>query len=264
MFSHEEIESLGFTGRLEALRKIKRWKSFAPAFYRHNLEIHTLEILYLFNELEPLIRRTLPDLDIEKTHTLILVHDDPETISRRGDVPYSEKLNMTPAEKRQLEIEESDAINNLVSIYPRNLNGLVYKSLLEEAEGKSTKESQLLSYIDKFSALCESLHELHAGNTDFHKGWQTERARPPVAGNNIMELIPKYTLITPFTHSHHPLNPPYTKPNTKHLLETGKPFTTESIHTPSGLPHYDFWKSTILKHGKQRALEWLTIQKEFL
>ncbi|MEK6889174.1 MAG: YfbR-like 5'-deoxynucleotidase [Nanoarchaeota archaeon] len=264
MLTHEEIESLGFKGRLEALRKIKRWKQFSPAFYRHDLEMHSLELLYIFNELESIIKEIFPNLDLEKTRTLILVHDDPETISLGGDVTYDRKLNMTEKEKHELEIEEEKAIEELLKIWPETINGYSYKELLLMAKEKNTVEAQLLSYIDKFSALCESLHELHAGNIGFHEGWQTERDRPPVAGNNIVNLIPKYNLISEFLKINHPIIIPYKRPNVKSLLESVKPHTKDSIFIPTGLAHYDFWKFTILKHGKEKALNWLTQQREFL
>ena len=79
-----------------------------------------------------------------------------------------------------------------------------------------------------------------------------------------MDLIPKYSLISQLFKIKHPIIPPFKKPDVKSLLENNQPHTKESIYQPTGLPHYDFWKSTILKHGEERALEWLTIQKEFL
>ena len=260
---HEEIESLGFTGRLKGLRSIKRWKSFVPAFYRHDLEMHTLEILFILDDLAPLIKQALPNIDMEKARVLALVHDDPETVSKDGDVEFNKKLNMTADELEELEHDEEEAIEKLSNIWPKEDNGYNYHNILYEAKAKNTVESQLISFIDKFSALCESLHELHAGNKGFHKGWRTERARPPVRGTNINELIPKYNLIKPFFSIQHPIIPLYKKPDVGHLLETGKPYTPESVLQSSDLRHYDYWKSVIIKNGGSLAIKWLTEQREF-
>ncbi|MDP3881479.1 MAG: HD domain-containing protein [Nanoarchaeota archaeon] len=262
---HEFIESQGFIGRKEALRRIKRWNTpvVGPPYYSHDLEMHGTELLYLIEELTPVILSALPSFDLERARVLALVHDDPETESERGDVVFSVKLNMSDDEKRILEAEEEKAIGTLGKKWPSKVAGFDYVGLLHEAKNKQTVESQLLSYLDKYSALCESLHELFAGNSAFHKGWQTERNRPPVAGTNMADLISKYTLIAPFFQTGHAVVAPYQKPDVAHFLEVGRPYTKDSILFPTGFKHYDFWKFTILKRGREEALRWLTEQREF-
>lgn len=264
IINHEFIEDQGFTGRKEALRRIKRWNTpvFGPPYYRHDLEMHSSELVFLLEELSPLIKHVLPSFNFGRARVLALVHDDPETESERGDVVFSVKLNMIDEEKRILEAEEERAIEKLKKKWPASIDGYSYIDLLHEAKEKGTRESQLLSYLDKYSALCESLHELFAGNYEFHKGWQTERSRPPVAGTNIADLIPKYALVTPFFQTAHAVVAPYQKPNVEQWLREGKPYTRESILTPTGFKHYDFWKFTILKRGGKEGLRWLIQQRE--
>lgn len=260
---HEEIESLGFTNRTEELRKIKRWKSFTPAFYRHDLEMHTTEIRLIFEDLLPIIKETLPNLDIEKARLLAILHDDPETASPSGDVEFNKKLNMTQQELDDLEKEEEEAIEKLLEKWPKEIKRYSYKDILYLALEKNTPEAQLISYIDKFSALCESLHELYAGNTGFHKGWRSERARPPHSGTNVVQLIEKYNLISPFFKVNHPINPPYIKPDVEKILKNNKPHTIESIHQDTDLPHYDYWKKLIANTSPETK-SWLIEQREFL
>lgn len=260
---HEAIEAQGFHGRIAGLRSIKRWKSFSPAWYRHDLEMHTLEVRFLLEACTPHIRQTLPGFNFERAGLLALVHDDPEIVSKKGDVELNVKLNMTPGELTQLEQEEEEAIQKLVTKWPREVQGANYQGLLQEAKKKETPETQVLSYLDKCSALCESLHELYAGNTGFHENWRSARKRPPVSGSNVAELVQKYRVIAPFFSRPHPFLPPFEKPNIEHLLATGKPHTPESITYETGLPHYNFWKTTLLKHAPEEGLRWLTEQREF-
>ncbi|MSS74827.1 hypothetical protein EXS73_01250 [Candidatus Pacearchaeota archaeon] len=259
---HEAIEAQGFQGRIAGLRSIKRWKSFSPAWYRHDLEMHTLELRYLLEAVAPHIRQTLPGFNFERAGIIALVHDDPEIVSKNGDVELNVKLNMSPQELVQLEQEESEAIKTLLARWPQTVQGYNYQSLLEEAKKKATIETQVLSYLDKCSALCESLHELYAGNNQFHHNWRAERKRPPYAGTNVAELVEKYTLISPFFAKKHPFLPPFSKPDVESLLKTQKPHTSQSLTQPTGLPQYDFWKATILKHAPEDGARWLTEQRE--
>lgn len=259
---HEAIEAQGFTGRINGLQKIKRWKSFSPAWYRHDLEMHTTELRFLLEAFVPHLQHTLPTFNIERARILALVHDDPEIVSKNGDVELNKKLNMTKEELTELEQEEEEAIQTLVAQWPEQVSGYNYKTLLEEAKKKATQETQVLSYLDKCSALCESLHELYAGNTEFHKNWRADRHRPPYAGTNVTELVQKYPLIAPFFARQHPFFPPFQKPSMPDTLKAGKLHTPTNIHKQTPLPHYNFWKETIITYGKADALRWLTEKRE--
>lgn len=258
---HEALEDIGFQDRICMLRKVKRFGKSPVVFYRSDLEMHTTRIRWMIEECEEMIKERLPEIKIGKVKVMSLIHDDPETMSKRGDVELSDKMKMSQNELAELEEEENQAVRKLVGIWPTNVYGYNYEELLLEAKGKNTPESQLASYFDKLESPCEALHEVLAGNRSFYEGKNGNKR--PIKGSSVIELVDKYKLISPFFQAKHPIIPPFNVPDAEILLTNGKLHTHESIYQPTGIAHYDFWKSVILKNGGSRGLEWLTKQVEF-
>jgi len=147
--------------RERALQSIYRYGMFEVVFYRSNLSMHTRRVLWLIEELLPLAEKLLT-LDSEKARILALVHDDAEIIT--GDVQAGVKARMSVSELKAVAKAEEQAIQELAKKSPAVVHGYSYKKLLLHALKKDCVEAQLVSYVDKIDAHCESLHEVLAGN----------------------------------------------------------------------------------------------------
>ena len=122
----------------------------------------------------------------------------------------------------------------------------------------------MLSYIDKMDALCESIHEVIAGNEQFYK--RVNESRPPYRGTQMLKFPKKYPNLTPFYQIEHPIHAPLNKfkmPDPYVLLRKGRPHTSESIRENSNIPHYEYWKRTLLEGNPEQGLDWLIKQREF-
>ena len=258
---HEAIEELGFTGRIESLRRIKRFASFRPMFYRPDLYMHTIHNLAMIERLDKILQVFFSDSEIKRMKVLALVHDDHEPFSKNGDVEYSAKLRMTPEEQAEFEKQELIDIRATSINSPRKIYGFNYEGLLLEGHCKDSRVSQAASFIDKLQALGSSIHEALAGNKRFFE--PVNGNKPPYIGSDTQRLREKYTLIADLFKADHLLFAPFQIPELSEVLDIGKPHTKESILHPTGIAHYDFWKFALLEKNKQQGLEWLTKQVEF-
>ncbi len=257
--NHEMIENQGFKGRASLLNEVERFIGYSPVYYRSNLYMHTSRVNWLCEELIPLARESISNFNPWVALSLPLVHDDPEIITK--DVLLSKKYKMTKEEKMDLRKEEIRAINILSKVWPEEVNGINYKNLLYLALNKNTVEAKFVSFVDKFDALCESLHELYAGNKEFYNRGE-DNIRPPANGSAITRLRREYFELTPLFSINHPFLRPLIKIYPYKILEEGKLHTLDSVLKKTGLPHYDFWRETIIKHSGKEGLIWLTERKE--
>jgi 5'-deoxynucleotidase YfbR-like HD superfamily hydrolase len=261
LMNHDEIEKQGFRGRSTLLKKVARWGPYQSVFYRTDLYKHGMKVNWLTNELLTVIQtERIQDVDYhpDKARALSLVHDDPEIIT--GDHLLGEKMQMSPKELEKLDAEESRAIETLSTVWPETVYGFNYSQLLKEAMKKDTPFAQLVSFADKLDALCESLHEIHAGNRSFYNGFNG--TRPPLNGSTLATLRIRYNYLEPILLCDHPFLTPLSAIDPQQILKSGKPHTNRSVMKNTGIPHYDLWKEILIKNGGQEAIGWLTNKKE--
>ncbi len=257
---YQNIDLVDFQGREEALEKIIRYKKYYPMFYRTNLLIHTKRVRWMLEDMMFIFKKAFPELDCEKARILAEIHDDPETIT--GDTLYCLKCVMSQEETKKMKEEEENAIEELAKKWPKEINGYSYKKLLLHASRKDIIETILVSFVDKIDAWCESLHELFAGNRDFHveKGIFS----PPVQGTTIAELPFKYPELQKLFKYTHPFLAIIPRISKEEILRKGKLHTFYSLQAQTGITHYDHWKYITINKGEMQGLSWLTFPVEKL
>jgi hypothetical protein len=243
--------------RQQRLESIDRYHYFDVLFYRSNLWMHSQRVLWLLEEVAPIAERYIK-FDVEKARALALVHDDAEMIT--GDIQAIVKARISKEELKELENNELKAIKQLVKKFPKQINGYSYEKLLNHAAKKDCIEAQLVSYVDKMDAYCESLHEVYAGNMSL--------IRSVIFNANIIPLFSKkFPKLKPFLESK---ESPFTfigdqispyKIQSKKYSHLGKPFTKETVKLNNDFYFYKRWKEIVIKKGK---IDWLIKQKEFL
>lgn len=255
---HKEIDLDVFPKeRREKLEKIFRYGYFEVLFYRSDLWRHAQRVLWLLEEIAPIAQKYIT-FDVEKARTLALVHDDAEMVT--GDVQAIVKLRMTKQELAVLEEQEEKAVKDLVQKYPKEINGYSYESLLLHAARKDCIEAQLVSYVDKLDAYCESLHEVYAGNIGLLRSvvfYANTTALFPSKFPALKELLAsKDSALTYLSDQVSPFDIP--KSSYSHL---NKPFSEETVKKDVDFHFYNLWKKIIIEKGK---IGWLIDQKEFL
>ncbi|XKT74155.1 MAG: YfbR-like 5'-deoxynucleotidase [Patescibacteria group bacterium UBA2163] len=255
-----------FQGRKAALEQIGRFHIYSPMFYRPTVYFHSLKVACLITKAAPLIEQFFDkSFDTTKAITMALVHDDAEIIT--GDVQAGHKAKMGRAVLQQVDLDEVDAINELASQFPQEIHNYNYRSLLMEVMHKNTLESQVVKFFDRFDALCESLHELYAGNSAF-----TINVSDAVLGKID---IPHDYYIKHFNkrHTHYPLlqvlvseTAPflekYMLPPATELVRGGKLHTAETLYKNTGNEVYDWWKMALRTYLDKEYIERLYIKKE--
>jgi hypothetical protein len=189
------------------------------------------------------------------------VHDDAQIIT--GDIQAGHKAHMTKEQLGDVDKQEIAAIEELARRYPQMVHGYAYKELLMHAKNKDCPEAWLVWYVDKLDSLCETLHDIYAGNISLFRSFFF-----------YVCLIPKTTAKFPglaemFSGKKSPLlifdyrsEEAYVK--AENFTVFGKPHTRETLIAQSDFGFYDEWKRIILTRGGEEGLEWLTKQKEFL
>jgi hypothetical protein len=257
-FMYKDIDISVFPPeRKEKLEKIYRYSFFDTMLYRSNLWMHTQRVLWLLEEVAPIAKKHLT-FDLEKARIYALVHDDAEMIT--GDIQAIVKLRMTTEETKKLEEEEMNAIENLIQNYPEKVHGYSYKELLEHATKKDCVEAQLVSYLDKLDAFCESLHEVYAGNISLLRSVVFYSMTLPLFSIKYPDL--KEFLLSkesPFTYISDQISPLEIK--AEKYKTFGKPHTEKTIFIDTDFPFYRKWKQIVIEKGK---INWLINQKEFL
>jgi len=255
----------GFKGRHEGLTGVERFYLMPLMYYRTNLLDHGLMVSWMVEELLPYAEKTFDHFTPEvnwRMKVRSLVHDDPEQIT--GDPSLADKLKEDFKQREVRESLEQRAIRKLASQRPEMVGGLPYLDLMFEAHEKETLDTQFGSYADKLVGFGEALHEVYAGNEEFHQP-DTSGEIPVVT--YLDKVFPnrkeKWPLLKPLFEIDHPLLNLSKKFDVDKILETCKPHTEESVLKPTGLPIYDAWKEVILRRGGKYGLELLVKQREF-
>lgn len=219
--------------------------------------MHSHRVLWLLEEVAPLAKKHIK-FDLEKARALALVHDDAEMVT--GDIQAIVKARISKTELAKLERKELLAVKSLVKKFPKTINGYVYEDLLNHSAKKDCIEAQLVSYVDKMDAYCESLHEVYAGNISL--------IRSVIFYANLIPLYSKkFPALKPFLDSK---DSPFTfigdqispyKIVAKKYSHLNKPFTKETVKLNNDFYFYKRWKEIVIKHGK---IDWLIQQREFL
>lgn len=243
--------------RQEKLEKIYRYNYFDVLFYRSNLWMHSHRVLWLLEEISPLAKKHIK-FDLEKARTLALVHDDAEMVT--GDIQAIVKARVSKKELEKMGREELKAIDNLIKNYPKMINGYVYKDLLKHSAKKDCIEAQLVSYVDKMDAYCESLHEVYAGNISLIRSVIFYANLIPLFSKKFPDLKPFLeSKESPFTYIGDQISP--YKIEAKKYRHLNKPFTKETVRLNNDFLFYKKWKDIVIKKGK---IDWLIKQREFL
>ena len=243
--------------RQQKLENIYRYHFFDTLFYRSNLWMHNYRVLWLLEEIAPLAQKYL-SFDLEKARIYALVHDDAEMVT--GDIQAIVKSRMSPQELEKLEEDEMKAIAGMVKEYPEKVHGYSYRALLEHAAKKDCIEAQLVSYVDKLDAYCESLHEVYAGNLSLLRSVIFYASAMPLFPKKFPDLKPLLaSKESPLTYISDQISPFEIKAEL--YCRLGKPHTEESLNINTDHPFYKVWKDIIIKKGK---IDWLINQREFL
>ncbi|MDR3558660.1 MAG: HD domain-containing protein [Candidatus Pacebacteria bacterium] len=258
---YKSIDVSGFPAdREQKLKSIYRFSMFETLIYRSNLWMHTHRVLWLVEELLPVAQRHLK-IDAEMARTLALVHDDAEMLT--GDVQAGHKARMSIEELCAIELSVEEAIETLAAKSPKTINGYVYKDLLLHTLKKDCIEAELVSYLDKLDAQCESLHEVLAGNTSL--------LRSVMFYVNILTLFPrKFPDLAPLLSSKESsltyitdvVSPEHVY--VKRYAHLNKLHTVESLKIEDDFPFYNAWKRIVMEKGGKQGIKWLTEQKESL
>lgn len=246
----KEIDFSGFKGRDEKLKKIMRYNMDrrTPMFYRTNLLLHSQRVGVLLGDIiNDVIIVYGAEFNSVKALTLALVHDDAEIVT--GDIQLYYKDRMSDEELDKIHDDELRGIHILCSLWPAEINGFKYKSLLMNALKKNCFEAQIVSYCDKADAFCECLHEIYAGNRKF-----IGPARAYI--HKIREFPVKFSLLKKILFGKHPLLSFPKDLDLERIVEKGKFHTLESLGLKTGILHYDRWKElTIENFGEDVLLD---------
>ena len=256
--SQELAPPLSWEGRDNALRSVLRYGVWEKMFYRTNLKIHTERLLYFFEDhvsdwAVGFFRKSRRNpfsffreaFDPAEERVYLKHHDDFELDPILGDVTLREKLTMTKEELFALRELELKAVETITRIWPRTVEGYNVRDLLLQAIRKDRIVGQLGSVIDKVDGFCEALHEVLAGNVVFLE------AVINYYTHTFNDLPGKYPLIKRmFSDDRNPFTFPVC--DLWQLFEGGArtpgPHTRETIACDTGIPLYEMWKRTTIKH----------------
>lgn len=244
--------------REQGLKALYRYNRFELMYYRSNLWMHSWRMLWIVEALAPLAQKHLKGIDIEKSRILALVHDDAELLF--GDIQASARKYMSAEELAKSEQAEANAIEELCKIYPETVHGYVYKELLTRMLHRDSIEAQFVSYVDKFDAYNESMHELLAGNVSFIESLmfyvQAMALFPskfPLLSQLLSDKGSPLTYLDDRTWRYHVAQAHYAD-----LV----PYTEKSIRSTTAFPFYDTWKQVVIERGGEEGMHWLIDQKE--
>lgn len=239
---------LSWRKREENLLNIKRYHKFKVMFYRTNNLVHSRRVLFLLEEILPIIKMLYPNFDEVKAKLIALHHDNHEIVLEGGDIPLQYKLMMSNEELSDLEQKEILAVEMQSKSYPKHIKGYEYKQLSMHAIFKDCIEAQIVSFIDKIDGYCEAIHEVLAGNAVFLE---------PIINYNLKtfnNLNVKYHLIKKVFELKEYWFDLGIVVDLKEFFENGskgtKPHTIETIKKKTVIPSYEKWKEiTISKFG---------------
>lgn len=255
-----------FPGRNEAMRMILRYSIYKVMYYRTDILTHATRVAFMLAELAPRLQHILgPDFNVERSLVLALVHDDAEIVF--GDIQAGNKSKMTDAQLREVADAEEKAIEKIAQQFPKKIGNYNYKELLQDATAMETLDAQVVKYLDKYDAFGESLHEVFAGNTCFTTNVVNEYGTIPLPTDYYVSWITKFHQDKrQLAQQLQGAGVIFSIPQTLDCKEVAKNHTLHSLQTliiPTNYPHYDWWKSTLLKQGRDDEEKRLLTQKEF-
>lgn len=232
---------------------------FELFYYRPTLWHHSIRVSLLVNELFDFAKDVMPGVDWKKAQVMALIHDDAEMIT--GDVQLGHKQRMTEEQLKAVEKNEEEAIVKLAEIYPKKIAGFEYASMLKNVLYKDTVEAQVVGFVDKMDAYCESLHELFAGNIS------SLRAVINYVGilKDIQKKFPNLKPIFDKPKSFLTTTDFYTDPwrvHAKDYIHLGKPHSPETIHLPTQFILYNKWKQLVIDNLGEEGVSILTERVE--
>ena len=239
------------------LENLKRYGSFSVMFYRTNLLIHKKRLRAILERILPTAMSIYEDIDPELTLMIAEHHDDFELTLEEGDISLLSKLKMTSSELGELKQKEILAAKKIASLYPKEVSGYDYYSLLSHAIHKNSKEAQLVSIADKIDGYCEAIHELLAGNTIFLEPVINYVTKTFVAWPKKLSLVKKVFLAD---------DPFFSFPivDMSEYFDSGRlkpsPHSELTLQKKIGIPQYELWKEVTIN---TLGVEILITQKEF-
>ncbi len=250
----------GFEGREGDLRRLMRYASKAPMFYRTDVWTHTQRVLWHVEALAPLAALAYgPDFHVGLARTLALVHDDIEIVT--GDKERDAKERETPEERQERYRKENLAMGVLQKRFPRFVNGHHYGILLYLARMKQGIEAQVVKYCDTFDSLGEEMHEVYAGNNHVfvnNRQFATMIIEDVARLRALPEEFPRLRELVALEHPM--FHTASMDIDWTDVVARGTPHTVERLHQDYGCIAYNAWKRTIIEHG---GLQSLVEQKEF-
>lgn len=168
---------------------------------------------------------------------------------------------MSKRELQGVENAEAAAIEKLVRASPTTINGYSYRDLLLMALHKDAIEGQLVMYVDKLDAFCESLHEVLAGNLLFLRPvlfYEKVMTEFPGKNPEIAEFLLDKN--SPWTYLEGRESPLSISVERYALLN--RPHTSGSVMVDTDFPFYNVWRKMVIDRGGEEGLRWLTEQQE--
>lgn len=255
-----------FPLRTEGLSRITRYSLYETMYYRGTILHHTKRVSALVKELNPYMEATFGDLfDPIRARLLAEVHDDPEIFI--GDIQAGNKEKMSVDQTNQVEAMELQAIEQLSRSLPVEIEGFNYRQLLEEAHAIQSVESQFVKYLDKYDAFGEALNEVYAGNTCFVTNVVNEYGTIKTPTEYYIDWFARldrdFPELAKLFENDFPISLIPQNLNFPQIAKVSQPHTPESFSKQTGNPHYDFWKSVMIKNQDSVSIPTLITQTEF-
>ncbi|MFA6585889.1 MAG: YfbR-like 5'-deoxynucleotidase [Candidatus Paceibacterota bacterium] len=255
-----------FIGREDNLRNITRYSLYDVMWYRTDLWIHSRRVAWIVKEISPLVKKVFGDkFDEKKAYISALVHDDAEMII--GDIQAGNKDTMTEEQIHKLDDLEKEAVKELVKRFPSNVDGYVYKILLDEAVNKNSLESMVVDWADKYDGFCEALHEIFAGHQLWTRNVVNKYGTISLPTDHYMKYFSKFEKKFPESKKLFiEVNQLFKVPefiDIHKIVKLVKECTANSINKKTGYLPYDLWISITLKNGTEEDIANLYRKKEF-
>jgi len=252
----------GFDERKQALEGIPRYHIYPLMFYRTNLWIHGHRLVWMLEDILPVVKKIFPNVDEKAVKLMAFIHDDLEIIM--GDIPSSKRTVLTPEEKILLNETEQNAIEKITSRFPTSIGAYSYKELLERYNQIKSDdiEAVIVKYCDKMDAYCEALHEIHAGNATFAEPDAYNKVPTGHYTETLSQFEKSFPLFTKIRQLNHPLISLPQDLDAHKIAAQGTLHTPSSIKEKTGVVHYDAWRDITQKYGGDWGVEMLVEQKE--